>query len=221
MHPRLIRKRRIAIRARRNAEYLALVPLATQFLAKGGAHAVGNHDPLRAYRALIRLHSTDRATGKLHTRRGAVLADGGAGGAGFVDKHCVKHRPRSRRAFTARPRRLDVAAVAVQLQPLVAIRGYLQIECLERLHRTRGQPIAASFVAAGTLGVEKQSLQTRTLRRNRRRRTSRSSTHNHKVEILSHATDCASATHCYRTKGKWATVGALSMCPSNLQGRYR
>ena len=58
------------------------------------------------------------------------------------------------------------------------------------------------------------------LRRDRGCGTRRASAHNNEVEQLTHAPHSASATRKCTRRGNWATVSALHMGPSNLQGRY-
>ena len=108
----------------------------------------------------------------------------------------------------------------MQLQAFVAVRRHVQPQAHKRIDGTRRQPVPAGFVAAGALRVEKQSAHAGALRRDRGGGTRRARAHNNEVEQLTHAPHFASATRKCTRRGYWATVSALHMGPSNLQGRY-
>ena len=220
VHPRLVRIRRRAVGARRDTVDLPAVPLSPQQLAEGGAHPVRHDHPAGADHAAGSLHRADRPVAETHPRRGAVVADGGAGERSFVDKHGVESRARGRGPLAARPRRDHIAAEAVQLQPEVAVRGHLKPQARKRIDGPRREPVPAGFVAAGGLRVEKQGAHAGPLRGDRGGGTRRACAHNDEVEQLTHAPHSASATRKCTRRGYWATVSALHMGPSNLQGRY-
>ena len=79
---------------------------------------------------------------------------------------------------------------------------------------------AVIVVAAGALGVEKQCAQTGSLGGDGGGGAGWARADNDEVDKLIHAPHSASATRWCTGRGNWATVSALYMGPSNLQGRY-
>ena len=192
------------------------MPLSPQLLAKGGAHTVRNNHPLGAHITLLGVHGVDRAITKRHGLRSTRLPHRGTSCLSLSNqrriKRCARAGGTNRRILAIRPRGGYVPAVAMQLQPLVAIRRQhmLQAKRLQRCHSPRSQAIAAGFVAGGRRSVDKQTAQAALLGGNRRRRPSRTCTHNHDIEhhvLIVPARPC-----CNPTGIAWTTVVTV-ICP--------
>ena len=94
---------------------------------------------------------------------GGAGQEGGAGFPGGVGKQGIEAVARQGRAHLGRiglrPGRGNIAAVAVQLQSAIAIGGVdRNAELIELVHRARGKPVAAGFIAGKRRGINKEGV---------------------------------------------------------------
>ena len=83
-----------------------------------------------------------------------------------------------------RPRRGNIAAVSVQLQAAIAIGGVdRNAELIELVHRARGEPVAAGFIAGKCRGINKEGVKARTCGMNRGGGSGRSSANDGDLDI--------------------------------------
>ena len=155
--------RRGSIGTRGNAIDLLAVPGAAELLAKSRAHAIGHDDPLGMHCGLS--HAEGGHAVALEHRVGGRGAgeEGGAGFPGGVGKQGIKAVARQGRAHLGgvglRPRRGNIAAVAVQFQAAIAVGGVDHNAELSKLvHRARGEPVAAGFIAGKRRGINKEGV---------------------------------------------------------------